>query len=88
MLKSETDLFVNKSMLIMHIVAYLFIIVVNALEFVPYKHFIRGYEIATICNSVVYMFCTIIFGLIINAIVTRIANATDYESVSSGSALT
>ena len=37
----------------------------------------------TICNMVVYFFCTLIFGLILNTIVTKIVTATNFsESIS------
>ena len=62
----------NKSSIFMHIVAYLFIVVVNALQFMLYFGSLRAYEIATICSFVVYFVCTLIFGLILNTIVTKI----------------
>ena len=69
--KSNSELMVNKTMITIHIVAYLFIIVVNALQYVPYSS-IRSYEIAKICDLVVYFVCTLIFGMIVNSIVTKI----------------
>jgi len=67
----------------MHIVAYLFIIVVNALQFMPVAHLSnRSYKIATICNLVVYFVCTLVFGLIVNYIVTKIQAITSHlESI-------
>ncbi len=66
---------VNKVMLVMHIVAYLFIIVVNAVQTVyTVRVDFRKYEISTICGFVVYFVCTLIFGLIVNQIVTKILN--------------
>jgi hypothetical protein len=67
---------VNKAMIVLHIVAYLFIIVVNIVQSPAYfKDSLRAYEIMTICSLVVYFFCTLIFGLIVNTIVTKIIAA-------------
>jgi hypothetical protein len=58
---------VNKVMIIMHIVAYLVIIIVNALSYGTYgRNGLRAVEIYTICNLAVYSLCTVIFGLIVN----------------------
>ncbi len=58
---------VNKSMIIMHIVAYLVIIISNALSYGSYsKDTLRSYEIIYICNLAVYSVCTVIFGVIVN----------------------
>ena len=69
----------------MHIVAYLFIIIVNATQlYFSYVPSGRAYEISTICYLVVYFVCTLIFGFIVNTIVTKIENATNFaESTSS-----
>ncbi len=69
----------------MHIVAYLFIIIANALQLIfAYGICSRAYEISTICYLAVYFVCTLIFGLIVNTIVTKIKNATNFaESTSS-----
>jgi hypothetical protein len=61
----------------MHIVAYLFIIVLNALKFVNITPSFRAYEIATICNLVVYFVCSLIFCLIVDKIVSKIVIATN-----------
>jgi hypothetical protein len=62
----------NKVTIIMHIVAYIFIIVVDATQTMMYFDSPRAYEISTVCNLVVYFVCTLIFGLIVNTIVTKI----------------
>ena len=62
-------------MIIMHIVSYLFLIVVNALQFFDLGRGVRPYEISTICELAVTFFCTVIFGLIVNQIVTKILEA-------------
>ncbi len=46
---SYNNLMANKVMIIMHIVAYLAIIIVNALQFLYYNRGLRAYEISTIC---------------------------------------
>ena len=56
----------------MHIVAYLVIVVVNALQTMEYFGSLTAYEISSICNLVVYFVCTLIFGLIVNTIATKI----------------
>ena len=54
-------------MIIMHIVAYLVIIISNVLYYVTYlKDNLRAYEIATICNFAVNSVSTVIFGVIVN----------------------
>ncbi len=54
-------------MIIMHIVAYLFIVVINALQFIPVTNSsIRLFEIVGICSYVVYFVCTLVLGLIVN----------------------
>ena len=58
---------VSKVMIIMHIVAYLAIIIVNALSYVTYlMDGLRAWEITTICNLAVISVCTVIMGLIVN----------------------
>jgi hypothetical protein len=57
---------VNKVMIIMHIVAYLVIIISNALMYVNYNDSLRAYEISVICNLAFYAVCTVIFGVILN----------------------
>ena len=74
---------VNKVMILMHIVAYLFIIVVNALQFLFAYGSLKANDISTMCSMVVWSVCTLIFGVIANTIVSKILNATasDTESV-------
>jgi hypothetical protein len=55
----------------MHIVAYLLIIISNALGNVFY-HTLRAFGIENICNFAVYSVCSVIFGLIVNLLVTKI----------------
>ena len=63
----------NKVMIVMHIVAYLFIILVNIVQTAAfYKFGSRAFEITTYCDFVVYFVCTLIFGLIVNTMVTKI----------------
>ena len=65
--KSLSEKMVNKVMIIMHIVAYLVIIISNAQSFATYsKDTLRAYEISVMCNLAVYSVCTVIFGLILN----------------------
>jgi hypothetical protein len=68
----------------MHIVAYLFIIVANAIQITLFVGSFIAVEISTIFLLVVYAICTFIFGFIINTIVTKIENATNFaKSISS-----
>ena len=53
-------------MIIMHIVSYLAIIIVNALQYLFYYRSFREYEISTICLLAVTSVCNLIFGLIVN----------------------
>jgi hypothetical protein len=65
--KSLSEKMANKVMIIMHIVAYLSIIISNANSYVTFsKSTLRAYEISTICNLAVYSVCTVIFGVIVN----------------------
>ena len=67
--QSFSEKMVKKVMVIMHIVAYIFIIIVNALSYLfYYDSSLRalGLEISVICNLAVYSVCTVIFGLIVN----------------------
>ena len=63
--KSLSEKMVERVMILMHIVAYLAVIIVNALSYVRYKR-LRGYEISEICLLAVYSVCSVIFGLILN----------------------
>ncbi len=64
--KSLSEKMVNKVMIIMHIVAYMVIIISNALSYVAYSDGSRAIEISVICNMAVYSVCTVIFGMIVN----------------------
>ena len=76
---------VNKFMLLIHILAYLLIIVIDIVQqlILVKLNDLKTYEIVTICEVVVYFGCTLIFGLIVNTIVTKIVNATHSYSISS-----
>ena len=63
--KSLSEKMVERVMILLHIVAYLAVIIVNALSYVRYKR-LRGYEISEICLLAVYSVCSVIFGLILN----------------------
>ena len=70
--RDSSNLLANKVMIVMHIVAYLFIIAVNIVQAAAYyKGGFIAYEIMTICYMVVYFVCTLIFGLIVNTMVTK-----------------
>ena len=76
LVRDLTVMLVNKAMIVSHIVAYLFIIVINIVQTATYfRDSLGAYEIITICALVVYFFCTLIFGLIVNTIVTKIIAA-------------
>ncbi len=75
--KSLRGQMVNKVMITMHIVAYLAIIIVNALKLL--SRGLRVYKIETICLLAVYCVCTVIFGLIVNQIVTKIQAFSSYS---------
>jgi hypothetical protein len=78
---------VNKVMILSHIVAYLLIIIVNIITTLYNdKHPVsKSHEITSICDQLVYFVCTLIFGLIVNTIVTNIvdANIPDRQSIAS-----
>jgi hypothetical protein len=58
---------VSKVMILMHIVAYLAIIIVNVLANVAYlKDTLKLSEISAMCGYPVYSVCTLIFGVIVN----------------------
>ncbi len=63
----------------MHIVAYLTIITVNALQIWALFGNLRAFEITIICLLAVYSICNAIFGLILNQIVTKIQAITSYS---------
>ena len=56
---------VNKVMILIHIVAYLVIIIVDVLSYVV-NDSVRAYEIYFMCDLAVYSVCTVIFGVIVN----------------------
>ncbi len=64
--KSLSEKMVNQVMIIMHIVAYLVIIIANVLAYAGYNDSLRAYEIVNMCNLAVFSMCTVIFGLIVN----------------------
>ena len=71
--RDSSNLLANKVMIVMHIFAYLFIIAANIVQAAAYyKVRLRAFEITTICSFVVYFVCTLIFGQIVNTIVTKI----------------
>jgi hypothetical protein len=86
-LKDLSNMLANKDMIVMHIVAYLFIIAVNIVQTAYYRGGLRAYEITTISSLVVYFVCTLIFGLIVNTIVTKIIAADIQRSQSIASSL-
>ncbi len=54
-------------MVIMHIVAYLAIIIIYVLWYVIYyKYGLKVLEILAICNLAVYSVCNVIFWMIVN----------------------
>ena len=75
------NMMVNKVMITLHIVFYLAIIIVNASQFLLIENTLKESEISTVCLLVVYSVCSLIFGLIVNTIVTRIINATNFEEI-------
>ena len=66
------NMIANKVTIIMHIVAYLAIIIVNATAYTLHIKSPTAFEISAICSFVVYFVCTLILGLIVNTIVTKI----------------
>jgi hypothetical protein len=58
---------VNKVMVIMHIVAYMAIIISNCLGYLTFLDGgLKSYKIIAICGLTVYCVCSVIFGLIVN----------------------
>ena len=64
--RSFSEQMVNVVMIIFHIAAYLFIIVVNAVQLFYYDKSLREDEISGVCLLVIYFVCSLIFGLIVN----------------------
>jgi hypothetical protein len=86
--KSLVEKMVNKTMISMHIVAYLFIVVADVIQ-ILYAGLVKsqgwgGVEISTICFLFVYSVCSLIFGLLVNAILTKIVNAANISDLESG----
>ena len=80
-----STILVNKVMIVSHIVAYLFIIVANTIQ--GFSSSLKEFEIMSICGAVVLFVCTLIFGLIVNSIVTKIIAAEIPDSKSIASSL-
>ena len=81
--QSLSTLMPNKVVILLHITAYLLIIVVNVLQFLCYPRGnddYRAFEISSICSLVVYFVCALIFGIIINIIVTKIVSTKKSET--------
>jgi len=69
----------NKIIIAMQVLAYLVIIVANAIQFIYFfskTTDLKGHEISIICIDIVYFFGNLIFGLMVNTIVTKIEIAT------------
>jgi len=69
----------NKITIVMQVLAYLVIIVATAIQFIYFYSKttnLKGREISIICIDVTYFFGNLIFGLIVNTIVTKIEIAT------------
>jgi hypothetical protein len=82
---------VNKVFILSHIVAYIFLVLVNISQAAASnKGGLRTFEISTICLLAVYCVSDLIFGLIVNTILTKIIAADNQRSlsISSGSVLT
>lgn len=82
--QSLSTLMPNKVVIMLHITAYLLIIVVNVLQFLCYPRGksddYRAFEISSICSLVVYFVYALIFGIIINIIVTKIVSTEKSET--------
>jgi len=79
----------NKVIMGLHIVAYVLLVAVNFAQFVTWNYVSpEAFEVTTVVTLVVYFFCTLIWGFIINTIVTKIETATKkLESESSDATL-
>jgi len=67
-------------MIILHILAYVLVIIVNILLLKDsVSRFLNlvliQFEISCICSLVIYFFCNLILGLIVNQLVTKILTA-------------
>jgi hypothetical protein len=84
------DHLVKKCMIIWHIIAYFFIMIVNIAEFFTLNSY-KQYEIATYCDLAVNLACSVILALIVNQIVTKrlqskcLSDANSVVSVSQSS---
>lgn len=85
---SFDEMLPNKITIIMHIFAYLFVIIANVLQLIlaDDDDGWKDYEILTICLFVIYFFCNLVFGFILNTIITKIEIATSL-AISEGSSL-
>ncbi len=86
-----SKMLVNKVFILSHIVAYIFLVLVNISQAAASnKGGLRTFEISTICLLAVYCVSDLIFGLIVNTILTKIIAADNQRSlsISSGSVLT
>ncbi len=70
-------------MIIIHIVAYLVIIIMNVLSYVGYyKDGLRAIKILAMCDFTVYSVCSMIFGVIVHQLVTKIWKSVHTQSPS------
>ena len=88
LVRLSSSLNANKITISLHIFAYLALIIVNALPYLFINRGLEAYEILCICNLVVYSVCTLIFGVIVNIIVTKIVKAKISESDTIANVLT
>lgn len=69
----------KKIIIVMQVLAYLVIIVADTIQFIYFYSKttdLKGREISYICMDVAYFFGNLIFGLMVNTIVTKIEIAT------------
>ena len=88
LVRLSSSLIANKITISLHIFSYLTNIIVNALPYLFINRGLGAYEILCICNLVVYSVCTLIFGVIVNIIVTKIVKAKISESDTIANVLT
>jgi len=65
--------------MIMHILAFLVVIIIDSLQFTIDDNGSKSFEIYTICLLAVYSLATIILGLIVNKLVTEIQGIKSFE---------
>lgn len=70
---------INRPMMIMHILAYLVVIIIDSLQFTIDDKSSEAFEIYTICLLAVYTLATIILGLIVIKLVTEIQGIKSFE---------